>query len=106
MGKDPVHAAEDVGQLPLLVAGIGFRSEGQAAGEVLGGGQNVGRPIEGVAAVVNGAARLRWVVDSTQVLPFGSAHLRAGLGGTGGFVGEERNKDEIDFLAQEPTQLV
>lgn len=107
MRKDAVDAAEHVRQLAyLLVRGIGFGAEGQAAGEVLGRGQSVGGPVERVAAVVDSATRLGWIVHGAEVLPFRGAHLGACLGGAGRIVGEEGDEDGVGVLGQEATQLV
>lgn len=68
--------------------------------------ERVGSPVKGVAAVVNGAARLWGIVYCAQVLPFGSAHLGASDGGTSWVIGEQSDYDRIDFLYQKATELV
>lgn len=54
VGENAVQATEDVGQVSH--AGAGLRAQGQAAGEVFRGGEGVGSPVKGMAAVVDSAA--------------------------------------------------
>lgn len=54
-------------------------------------GYNVGSPVQGMTAVVDGAATLGLLMHSTEELPFGSAHLRARVRTTWWGVEEEAN---------------
>ena len=103
-----VHAPEDVGQVSdaLLVAAGGLAAEGQSAREVFLRGEDVGGPVEGVAAVVDCAAGFRGIVHGAEVLPFRRSHLGAVEGGAGRRVGEEADDEVVDFLHQEAAEFV
>lgn len=73
-------------------------SQTQAAREDLLAGDDVGRPIEGVAAIINGAAALGGLVDGAQELPLAGAHLRAGDCGAGRLIEEEADDQVIAFV--------
>lgn len=58
MRKDPIQPTEDINQMShaRLRTTARLRAQRQPTGEVLGGRQDVGRPVERVAAVIDGAA--------------------------------------------------
>ena len=70
------------------------------------GGQDVGGPVEGVAAVVDGAAGLGRVVHGAEVLPLRGAHLRAVFCGARRVVREEAHYQAVGLLHEEATELV
>ena len=76
MSEDPMQAAKDIDEvLDSRLPVVGINDE--AGGEDLGVGNNIGSPVQCVAAVVDGTAALGSVVDSTQKLPLGCTHLGA-----------------------------
>lgn len=78
----------------------------KSAGEELRVRDDVGSPIEGVAAIVNGAAAPGLVVNGAQKLPFGGAHLRTRGGGTGGHVEQEADYQAVTLGDEETAKLV
>lgn len=106
--EDAVQAAEDVGEVAHAGLGpaAGLGAQRQPAGEVLGRGEDVGGPVECVAAVVDGTARLGRVVYRAQVLPLRGAHLRARLRRAGRVLGEEGDDQVVHLHGQEAAELV
>lgn len=107
VGEDAVQAAEDVDEVlddGALVVAVG--EDDEAAGEELRVGDDVGGPVERVAAVVDGAAALGLVVHGAQELPLGRAHLRAGGGRAGRHVKQEPHDQAVALRDQEPAELV
>ena len=107
MGEDAVEAAEDIdevleGGAPVVTVGL----DDEAAGENLGVGDDVGGPVQGVAAVVDGAAALGRVVHGAEELPLGGAHLGAGGGAAGRGVEEEADDEAVALLDEEAAELV
>lgn len=102
MGEYPVQPSEDADEVfdarSSVIYGIP-RGEAQPAGEDLLARDDVGRPVEGVAAVVNRAAALGGVVDRAQELPLAGAHLRAGCGGAWRVVEEEADNQVVAFVS-------
>lgn len=106
MGKDAVKTAEHVNQVlngSVLVVGVG---KDEATGKDLGVCDDVGGPVEGVAAVVDGAAGARLLVDSAQELPLGGPHLWAGGGAAGRRVKEEADDQAVALSDKEAAELV
>lgn len=108
MRKDAIQPSEDVGQMSHagLCAAARLRAESQSAGKVFRRRKDIRGPIEGMAAIVDGAAGFGRIVHGTEVLPLGCPHLGASLGGAGRRVGEEGDDKIVDFHSQEATQLV
>lgn len=107
MRKYPIHPPKDVGQMPLLlVLRVLVSAHGQPRRKGLWRREEVGSPVECVAAVVDGAARLRRLVDGAQVLPLGCAHLGTSDGGARRAVGEESDNERVHFLCEKAAQLV
>lgn len=67
---------------------------------------NVGSPIQGVAAIVDGAAALGLFVDGAEKLPFRCAHLGARAGATRGRIKQEANNERVALRYEEAAQLV
>ena len=59
-----------------------------------------------MAAVVDGAAGLRWVMYGAKVLPFGCAHFRTRDGGAWWSIREEGDNDGVDLLSEKPAQFI
>ena len=59
-----------------------------------------------MAAVVDGRARLGWVMDGAKILPFRSAHLVACCCRAGRGIGEEGDDDSVCLLDQEAAEFV
>lgn len=78
----------------------------KAAGEDLLVGHNVGSPVQGVTAVVDGAAALGLLVHSAEELPFGSAHFRARARTAWGGVEEEANDQGVALRDEEAAELI
>ena len=107
MGEDAVQAAEDVDEvLDTDVLGVSVAEDDEAAGEELLVGDDVGGPVEGVAAVVDGAAALGLLVDGAEELPLGGAHLGAGGGAAGGCIEEEADDEGVALRDEEAAELV
>jgi hypothetical protein len=70
VGEDAVYSPEDIGQMSHTRCNIPAFAQAQPAREVFWGAQDVSRPIERMATIVDGTARLRRIVYGTQVLPF------------------------------------
>jgi hypothetical protein len=68
--------------------------------------EGVSCPVEGVAAVVDGTTRLRWIMHCAEVLPLGGAHLGTGCGRAWWVIVEESNQDGVDLLYEEAAQFV
>lgn len=103
--QPPEDADEVLDPRAAIVHGVAG-SQAQAAGEDLLAGDDVGGPIEGVTAVVDGAAALGGLVDGAQELPLAGAHLRAGGGGAGGFVEEEADDQVVALVGEEAAEFV
>lgn len=59
-----------------------------------------------MAAIIDGAAGLRWVMYGAKVLPFGRAHFRARDGRAWWSVREEGNNDRVDLLSEKSAQFI
>lgn len=59
-----------------------------------------------MAAVVNGTAALRLLVDGAKELPLGSTHLGTGGGATGRGVEQKPDDEGVALRNEEPAQLV
>ena len=59
-----------------------------------------------MAAVVDSAAGLWWVVCGAEVLPFAGTHFGTCEGGAGRVVGEETRREGVGFLGQEAAEFV
>ena len=111
VGEDTVQPAEDVDEVldrgGLVVAALARgRGRHEARGEDLGVRDHVGGPVEGVAAVVDGAAGFRGVVHGAQELPLRGAHLRARGGAAGRGVEEEADDEGVALRDEEAAELV
>jgi len=115
---DSVYPAEDVCDLfHLLCEHLVASSRAHAHAAVAGAEAESRRkelavaksrsgPVERVAAVVDGRAGLRGVVDGAKVLPFGSSHFVACCRRASWSVGEEGNDNRVGLLDQKAAQLV
>lgn len=81
-------------------------SEAQTAGKDLLASDDVGGPVESMAAVVNRAATLGGLVHGAQELPFAGAHLRAGGGGAGRAVEEKAYDQVVALVREEAAELI
>lgn len=111
--KDAVEAPEDVDEAldadvlaPRPAGPVRVAEDDEAAGEQLLVGDDDGGPVEGVAAVVDGAAALGLLVDGAQELPLGGAHLGARRGAAGGGVEEEADDEGVALGDEEAAELV
>lgn len=106
--KDAIQPPENIRQMShaRLRPAMRRRSQRKTTGEVFRGGEDVSRPVEGVAAVVDSAAGLGRVVDGAEILPLRSAHFRTGLRGTGRFFGKEGDYQIVDFHSQKAAELI
>lgn len=59
-----------------------------------------------MAAIVDSAAGLRWIMYGAEVLPLGCAHFRARDRGAWRSIGEEGDNDGVDLLSEKPAQFV
>lgn len=59
-----------------------------------------------MTAVIDGAARLRWIVYRAQILPFACPHLVAGQAGAWRVIGEQSIDDVVDLLTEEAAEFV
>ena len=59
-----------------------------------------------MAAVVDRAAGLRWVVDGAEILPFACAHLGAGRGAAGRVVCEKGDEQAVGLGHEKSAELV
>lgn len=105
--EDAVQPTEDVDEVlnPGILT-VGIVEDGEAAGEELLVGDDVGGPVESVAAVVDGAAALGLLVDGAEELPLGGAHLGTRAGATGRRVEEEADDERVALRDEEATELV
>ena len=85
---------------------MGVVEDDEAAGEDLLVRDDVGRPIEGVAAIVDGAAALGLLVDGAEELPLGGAHLGTRVGAAGRRVEEEADNEGVALRDEEAAELV
>lgn len=69
-------------------------------------GNNVSSPIQGVAAVVDGAAALGLLMNGAEKLPLGGAHLGAGVCAAGRRVEEEADDEGVALRDEEAAELV
>lgn len=107
VGEDAVEAAEDVDEVldgDALAVGVGRDDE--AAGEDLGVGDDVGGPVEGVAAVVDGAAALGLLVHGAEELPLRRAHFRTRIGAAGRRVEQEADDEGVALRDEEAAEFV
>lgn len=92
MREYPVQAAKDIYEIlnaDILAVRIGDNHE--SAGEQLLVRHHIRRPVESVAAVVDGAAALGLLMDCTQKLPFGGTHFGTRAGAARRRVEQEAN---------------
>lgn len=108
MGEDAIQSTEYVGQVPqaCLRATACLGTQRKATWKMLWRCEDVGGPIERMAAVVNRAAGFRGVMDGAQILPLGCTHLRTRLRGAWRVFGEESNDQVIYFHGEETTEFV
>lgn len=108
MRKDPIQPTEDINQMShaRLRTTARLRAQRQPTGEVLGGRQDVGRPVERVAAVIDGAAGFGRVMDGAEILPFGGLHFGTCLCRAGWGLGEEGDDEIVDFDGEEAAEFV
>lgn len=102
--ENTIQPTEDVGEVSHagLRTAASLGTQRQPTRKVFRGGEGVGGPVKSMAAVVDGTAGLGRVMHGAKVLPFGSAHLGAGLRRTGRVFSEEGNNEVVDFHRQEP----
>lgn len=105
--KDAMQPAEDVDQaLDADILAMNVVNHDEAAWKDLLVRNDVGSPVEGVAAVIYGTAALRCFVYGTEKLPFGGAHLGAGVCAAGGAVEEEAADEGVALRDEEAAELV
>lgn len=107
VGKNPMQPAEYVDEVlnrNALVMRI--TQDDDSAGKYLGIRDDIGRPVEGVAAVVDSATTLGLLVDGAQKLPLGGAHLGTGGGTAGRRVEEEADDEVVALRDEEAAELV
>ncbi len=106
--KDTIYSSEDIGEMPhaLLRPSCGFTSKRQTAGEILLRSKDIGGPVQSMAAVIDGAARLGWIMHCAEVLPFRGTHLGACCGRTRWSFTKEGNDQVIDLNHQQAANLV
>lgn len=82
------------------------RRKAQPAREDLLARHDIRRPVQRVAAVIDGAAALRRLVHRAQELPLRGAHLGTGSGGTRRVVEQEADDQVVAFVYQEAAELI
>ena len=80
--------------------------QAKSAGEDLLTGNDIGRPVKSVAAVIDSATAFRSLVNSAQELPLTGAHLRACYCGAGRIVEQEADDQVVAFVGEEAAELV
>lgn len=89
----PPEHVDEVLDTDVLALGVGENDE--TAREQLLVGDDVGGPVERVAAVVYGTAALGLIVHGAEELPLGGAHLGTCAGAAGGRVEEEADDEGV-----------
>lgn len=107
VGKDPMQSSKDIDEvLDAGVFAVSVVEDGEPAGEQLLVRDNVGCPVQRVAAVVDGAAALGLLVNGAQELPLGRAHLGTGRGAARGRVEQEAHDEGVASGDEESAELV
>jgi hypothetical protein len=107
MGEYAMQPAEHIDEiLDTHILTVVVIMDDKAAGEDLLVGHNVGSPVQGVTAVVDGAAALGLFVHSAEELPFGSAHFRARVRTAWRGVEEEANDQGVALRDEEAAELI
>lgn len=107
MREDAVQPPEDVDEvLETHVLALGVGQDDEAAGEQLLVRDDVGSPIERVAAVVDGAAALGLLMNGAEELPLGGAHLGASTRAAGWRIEEETDDEGVALRDEEAAELI
>ena len=102
-----MQSSKDVDEaLDTRVPALGVADDGESAGEQLLVRDDVGRPVEGVAAVVDCAAALGLLVDGAQELPLRGPHLGARGRAARGVVEQEPHDEGVALRDEESAELV
>lgn len=107
MSEDTVQSSKDVDEvLDANILTVGVVQDDESAWKDLLVRYDIGCPVEGVAAVVNGATALGLFVNGTKELPLGGAHLGACTGAARRGVEEEADDKGVALGDEEAAELI